>query len=186
MNRLSWLLNQYDIDTRIVDEGRPDPRRLVTPHEFGEGLVFQDDKVRVTALRVPHPPVSESYALKFEFAGKVVVFSGDTAYFPPLADFAKGADILVHEVMFLPAVLELEKRHPNAVALFQHLKAAHCPAPDVGRIAAAAGVKNLVLTHFVPADDPALPEDIWRRAVASTFAGRITVGKDLLEIGLDE
>jgi ribonuclease BN (tRNA processing enzyme) len=186
MNRRSWLLNQYDIDTRIVDEGRPDPRRLVTPHEFGEGLVFQDDKVRVTALRVPHPPVSESYALKFEFAGKVVVFSGDTAYFPPLADFAKGADILVHEVMFLPAVLELEKRHPNAVALFQHLKSAHCPAPDVGRIAAAAGVKNLVLTHFVPADDPALPEDIWRRAVASTFAGRITVGKDLLEIGLDE
>lgn len=51
--------------------------------------------VKVTALRNLHPPVTESYALKLEFPGKTVVFSGDTAYFPPLAAFAKGAGILI-------------------------------------------------------------------------------------------
>lgn len=184
MHQLAWQLNRYDIDTRIVDEGRPDPRQLIAPHEFGEGLVLQNDQVKVTALRVDHPPVTESYALKFEFGGKVVVFSGDTAYFPPLAEFAKGADVLVHEVMLLPAVLELEKRHPHAAVLFAHLKAAHSPARDVGRIAEAAGVKTLVLTHFVPSDDPALSAEVWRRAVGQTFAGEIVVGRQLLEIPL--
>lgn len=185
LNRLSWLLNRFDIETRMADEGRPDPRQMVVPHEYGEGLVMQDDQVKVTALRVPHPPITESYALKFEAGGKVVVFSGDTAYYPPLAQFAKGADLLVHEVMYVPAVQALEQRHPKAALLFQHLRNSHSSAQDVGRLAEAAGVKTLVLTHFVPADDPALTPQVWREAVAQTFSGKIVVGKDLMEVPLD-
>jgi ribonuclease BN (tRNA processing enzyme) len=57
-----------------------------------EGLV-------VEALRVAHPPVAECYAIKISHEGRVIVFSADTAYFPPLADFSRNADILVHEAM---------------------------------------------------------------------------------------
>ena len=75
--------------------------------------------VKVTALRNHHPPITESFALKFEFPGKTVVFSGDTAYFPPLAAFAKGADILVHEVMYGPALEDLVRRNTNAATLMR-------------------------------------------------------------------
>jgi ribonuclease BN (tRNA processing enzyme) len=97
----------------------------------------------VTARRNLHPPLTESYALKFRFPGKTIVFSGNTGHFPPLAAFAKRADILVHEVMYAPALEELVRRSPNASTLMAHLKASHTLTDDVGRIAAEAGVKKL-------------------------------------------
>ena len=92
-----WDAYQFDIETRMADEGRPDLRKLVNVHEYVKGEVLKTDKPRVSALRNVHPPIEESFALKFEFPGKTIVFSGDTAYHPPLAQFAKGADILVRE-----------------------------------------------------------------------------------------
>jgi ribonuclease BN (tRNA processing enzyme) len=179
-----WDAYRFDIDTRMADEGRPDLRKLVHVREHGEGAVMAADGVTVTALRNVHPPITESFALKFEFPGKTVVFSGDTAYFPPLADFARGADVLVHEVMYAPALEELVRRNPNAATLMAHLKASHTLTDEVGRIATQAGVKTLVLNHFVPADDPRLTEQAWADAVRPTFAGNLVVAKDLLEIRL--
>lgn len=179
-----WQSERFDIETRIADEGRPDLRRLVTAHTYTEGSVFADENVKVTALRNVHPPVVESYALKFELGDKTVVFSGDTTYFPPLADFAKGADILVHEVMYAPALERLVQKNPNAATLMAHLKASHTLAEDVGNIASAANVKMLVLNHFVPGDDKSVTPEVWTDAVRKTFAGHIVVGRDLLELPL--
>jgi len=179
-----WDAYKFDIDTRIVDEGRPDLRKLVTAHEYTQGPVIAAGDVKVTALRNLHPPITESFALKFEFPDKTIVFSGDTAYFPPLAAFAKGADILVHEVMYAPALEELIRRNPNAATLMAHLKASHTPTDEVGRIATEAGVKTLVLNHFVPADASGMTEQKWAEAVRPTFSGDLVVGKDLLEIRL--
>lgn len=177
--------NTFDIETRIGDEGKPDLRKLVTAHPIGEGEVLRNADVTVTAMRVKHPPIVDAFAFKFAFAGgKTIVFSGDTTYFPPLADFAKGADILVHEVAFEPALRALAQRNPNAATMLDHLKASHTMTEDVGRIATAAGVRTLVLNHFVPADDKSLTEEKWRAEVAKTFAGSIIVGRDLLTIPL--
>jgi ribonuclease BN (tRNA processing enzyme) len=140
--------------------------------------------VKVTELRNLHPPITDSFALKFEFPGRTIVFSGDTAYFPPLAAFAKGADILVHEVMYAPALEELVRRNPNAATLMAHLKASHTLTDEVGRIAAEAGVKKLVLNHFVPADATGVTEDTWFNAVRTTYKGDLVVARDLMEIGL--
>ena len=179
-----WDSNRFDIETRIADEDRPDLRRLVAAHEFREGLVLSHDDVRVTALRTIHPPVTESYAFKFELGNKVVVFSGDTAFFPPLAAFAERADYLVHEVLYAPALDALVKRRPNAGRLKTSILSHHTRAEDVGRIAAMANVKTLVLNHFVPADDKALTPEVWSDAVRTTFKGNIVVGRDLLRLPL--
>src|SRR6476620_7489345 len=160
-----WDAYKFDIETRIADEGRPDLRKLVIIHEYTEGLVLAAGDVKVSALRNVHPPITESYALKFEFPDKTIVFSGDTAYFPPLAVFAKGADILVHEVMYGPALEELLRRNPNAPTLMASMKSHHTLADDVGRIATEAGVKKLVLNHFVPADATGVTERTWFDAV---------------------
>ncbi len=76
----------------------------------------------------------------------------------------------------------LAARLPQAANLKPHLLAAHTTAADCGRIAAAAGVKTLVLSHFVPPDDPAITDDMWLEEARAHFDGRIVVGKDLLEI----
>jgi len=135
-------------------------------------------------LRNLHPPVTESYALKFELGAKTIVFSGDTAFFPPLAEFAKGADYLIHEVLYGPAVDALVARRPNAQTLKASILSHHTLAEDVGRIATQASVKTLVLNHFVPGDDETLTPQMWRDAVAKTFSGRIVVGRDMLRLPL--
>jgi ribonuclease BN (tRNA processing enzyme) len=187
MKRLAqgfWDAYQFDIETRMADEGRPDLRKLVNAHEYGEGEVLKTDKVKVSALRNVHPPITESFALKFEFPGKTVVFSGDTAYHPPLAQFAKGADVLVHEVMLLPAIEFIVRANPNASTMLAHLKASHTAVADVGRIATEAGVKRLVLNHFVPADAPNVTDQQWIDGVRETWQGDVVLAKDLMQITL--
>jgi ribonuclease BN (tRNA processing enzyme) len=179
-----WQSQGYDIDIRIADEGRPDLRRLVRVVEFGAGEVLHTDAVTVRALRVEHPPVTETYALRFDFPDKSIVFSADTAYFPPLAEFARGADILVHEAMHREGLERLCRRVPNAPRLREHLIASHTFAEDVGRLAEDAGVPRLVLNHFVPADDAAITPADWIAAVGSRYKGELTIGRDRLSIML--
>jgi ribonuclease BN (tRNA processing enzyme) len=95
---------------------------------------------------------------------------------------AKRADILVHEVMYIPALEALIKRVPNAARFREHLLASHSTPEDVGRVASQAGVKTVVLTHFVPGDDPSLTDEQWTEGVRRYFKGQIIVGKDLMEI----
>jgi ribonuclease BN (tRNA processing enzyme) len=178
-----WEYVKFDIDTRIQDEGRPDLRKLVSVHEFsGSGLVMQNDEVKVTSALVRHPPIKQAYAYRFDARDRSIVISGDTTYAPELADFATGADVLVHEVMYLPGIDTLLKRVSNASRLREHLMASHTTTEDVGRIAARAGVKTLVLSHFVPGDDPSITDEQWAEGVRKHFKGRIIVGKDLMEI----
>jgi ribonuclease BN (tRNA processing enzyme) len=185
MTRDFLALNQIDIETRIKDEGKPDLRKLIQAHDIQDlDHVFSNDQVRVSAIRALHPPLENSYGFKFEFRGKTVVFSGDTTYNPELAKFAKGADYLVHEVLYLPGVDAMAKRVPNAATLREHLLASHTTTEGAGRIAAEAGVKNLVLTHFVPGDDPSITDAMWAEGVRKHYTGNIVVGRDLLSIDL--
>jgi len=174
---------KFDIDTRIVDEGRPDPRRMLFVHEFRtSGLVMNNEHVKVTSYRVRHPPITQAYAYRFDTRDRSIVISGDTAYAPGLAGFAKNADVLVHEIMYLPAIEKLISQLPNAKRLREHLMAAHSLPEDVGRVARDAGVGTLVLSHFVPGDDATITDEQWLEGVRKQFSGKIIVGKDLLEI----
>jgi ribonuclease BN (tRNA processing enzyme) len=145
-------------------------------------VVFDQAGVKVSAALVRHPLVRQAYAYRFDAKDRSVVVSGDTTYAPELAEFARGADVLVHEIMYLPGIERLVVRLPNATRLRQHLLDSHTVPEDVGKIAAQAGVKTLVLSHFVPGDDPSITDDQWAEGVRKHFKGQIIVGKDLLEI----
>lgn len=185
MTSTYWELNRFDIDTRIEDEGRPDIRKLVVAKDITDsGVVLKTDDVTVTAFRTPHPPITDNFAYKFETSDGTVVFSSDTSYNPQLAEFAKGADVLVHEAMYEPAVDRLVLKTKNGATLKKHLMDSHTTTDDVGRIAAAAGVKVLVLSHFVPGDDPLVTDDNWTEGVRKHFNGKVVVAKDLMELNL--
>lgn len=179
-----WKSNEYDIDTRIKDEGRPDIRKLANAYEIKEGILIANSDFEISCLKNIHPPIDHSYAFKFKVGKKIIVFSGDTAYCPALAEFANEADYLIHEVMYIPAVDGMAKRRLNATKLIESIKSHHTSAEDVGRIANAAKVKNLILNHFVPPDDKSLTEQVWIDAVKTTFPGTVIVGKDLSQFKL--
>lgn len=173
--------NRVDIATRMADEGRPSLAGLIRPHELTKaGLVMQDGNVRVTAALVDHPPLNPSFAYRFDCPDRSIVISGDTRPSDGLVALAKGADILVHEVMYLPALEALIASEPNATTLRKHLLASHTSAADVGKVATRAGVKTLVLSHFVPGGFPFITDDQWRDAVRPHFSGEIIVGRDLM------
>jgi ribonuclease BN (tRNA processing enzyme) len=183
MTKLFFDLNHYDIATRIVDEGRPPLPGLIFPHEItGDGLVMRDENLTVTAALVDHPPVYPAFAYRFDCSDRSIVFSGDTAPSENLVRLAKGADILVHEVMYTPAIDAIVRTEPNATRLRAHLLASHTSTQDVGRIATEAGVKTLVLNHFVPGGAPGISDDVWRDAVRPHFAGNLIVSHDLMEL----
>ncbi|MGF6157247.1 ribonuclease BN (tRNA processing enzyme) [Ensifer sp. KUDG1] len=176
----------FDIDIRIVDEGRPDLRALVEVIEFAEGEIFSENGLTLSALRVDHPPVTDCFALRFDHAEGSVVFSSDTAYFPPLADFAKGADILVHEAMLAEGVDRLVARTGNGARLREHLLASHSFAGEAAAIATAAGVGRLVLHHLIPADDPEITENHWTTAARKNWAGALTIATDGLVVKITD
>lgn len=160
----------YDIETPSADEWRPDLAGLVHVIDYGPGVILPVGDLTAAALRVDHPPVTECFALKFIGAGKTVVFSADTAPFPPLADFACGAGVLRARGDVAGGVGEHRtadgKRQPTAGAS-SHLAQARCRR---GSSAAA--------------DDPAFTEARWCTAVLPVFGGALVVGRDGLAISL--
>jgi ribonuclease BN (tRNA processing enzyme) len=183
MTRLFLQMDDYDIRTRMADEGRPDLRRLIAVHEItAAGPVMADANVKVSAALVDHGAVKPAFAYRFDCPDRSIVFSGDTRPSPNLVALAKGADVLVHEVMYMPAMDRIVAGESNARTLREHLLSAHTSAEDVGKVATEAGVKTLVLNHFVPGGLPAIPDQTWLDAVRPHFAGRIVVGRDLMEL----
>lgn len=172
-----------DIELRIADEGRPDLESLVSIHVLKEGAIAVDNGITVAALKNIHPPLVNTFALSFKTDDAHVVFSGDTAYLPTLADFARGADLLIHEAMLEAALPALFARIDNGdERLHEHWMRSHTLAQDAGKIATAADVGALALNHLIPSDDPDYDVNHWHDALASTWAGTLHIAKDGIKI----
>lgn len=184
MTELFLQMNDYDIRTRIEDEARVPLAQLIKPHELDQGgVVLQQDGVVVKCALVDHPPVTPAFAYRLDSPDRSLVISGDTKPSDALIRLARGADVLVHEVLWPAAVDRLLANAYNAAALKKSILSHHTTAEEVGRVAAEAQVKTLVLSHFVPSDDPEITDEMWAGAVRrGGYKGPIVLGKDLLEI----
>ena len=181
----SWFDTiRYEMNIRIQD-GFPPFEDHVHVHEISEGgVVFADERVKITSAVVHHPPIAPAFAFRLDGPDRSIVFSGDTSKSDALIALAKDADVLVHEVEDMNAVEKLLRSMPgrNVEAGRKHHYETHTSAEDVGKIATAANVKKLVLSHLSPiADDPALP-DVLLAAARKDYSGEIVVAKDLMEI----
>jgi ribonuclease BN (tRNA processing enzyme) len=178
MMSLFFEMNQPDLDVRVRDEGRPPLPPLVHAHEVThDGIVMKDDRVIVTCAEVPHPLVPLAFAYRFDCVDRSIVISGDTAPSDAIVRLAQGADVLVHEALYVP-------KAPGAPGspLRKHIIDSHSPVEEVGRVAAAAGVKTLVLSHLVPGETDAVTDKQWLAGAREHFRGKIVVGHDLMEL----
>jgi ribonuclease BN (tRNA processing enzyme) len=170
----------YDIAGRIREEGRVPLAPLVHVEERAEpGLVLREADVKVTSALVDHETIRPAFAYRFDTPGRSIVISGDTRYSDNLVRLAKGADLLIHEAIYAPAIDHMGGE--AAPTLRDHLRRSHTVTEDVGLVAARAGVKKLVLSHLVPAD-PAITDEMWLAGVRKNFTGEAVVGRDLMEV----
>jgi ribonuclease BN (tRNA processing enzyme) len=142
-----------------------------------------DHGVTVTATLVQHAPVFPALAYRFDTPDGSVVFSGDTGVCENVVRLAQRADILVHEVIDLDALLARISTLSNFDIVRRQLASSHTAVEEVGHIAARAGVGTLVLSHLVPGEGNHAPEK-WEalvRASAPEFRGEIVCGVDLDE-----
>ncbi|MEP7246777.1 MAG: MBL fold metallo-hydrolase [Gammaproteobacteria bacterium] len=175
------------------------PASVMRAHDIRwAGLVFQDANVRVTSVENCHYHFSkgtpgygrqQSFAFRFQTPDRVVVFSGDTgACGDVLVKFAAGADILVHEIIDLPAIEAAlaarsrgAKRLPGQdEALMRHMTTEHTVAEEIGRVANAAGVKMVVLSHLVTGTLP-VDDNRYVEGVKKLYSGPVVVARDLME-----
>lgn len=156
----------------------PLDRRFALTQLSRNGVIYEDDHVKVTALKVPHPPIP-SYAYRFDSRDRSIVISGDTSYFEPLAALAKDADILVHEAIYLPGFAGPPYNMPDTMV--KMATTVHTTPEQAGQIAQRAGVKTLVLSHLIPGESTTT-DDIWRAEAAKHYGGKIIVGHDLMII----
>ena len=182
MTRLLFEAHEFDIELRTADEGRPPLVPLVRPHDIKTGgEIFRDDRVRVTAALNNPPPIAHSFAYRLDTADRSIVISGDTTYSEAVVTLARGADVLVHEVISREYWERPDAPQPRSV--IRHIIDSHTDAADAGRAAAAAGVKTLVLSHFVPTEGPGTPtRDQWLASARRHFKGDVVVGEDLMEL----
>ena len=173
---------RFDIELRMKDEGRKPLAPLIRPHEITEGgEIYKDDAVRVTGTLNDHPPIRHSFAYRLDTADRSIVISGDTRYSENVVKLARGADVLVHEV--LSREFWDRPNVPQPPSVVRHIVASHTDVADVGRVAAAAGVRTLVLSHLVPTEGPGAPtDDEWLAAARRHFKGEVIVGRDLMEL----
>lgn len=176
---------------RMADSsGLLPPGQLFKAHDYpGNGEVYRDDLITVTVAENCHfakegagaSGLDHSYALRFQTPDKVIVFSGDTGRCEPVAALARGADLMVHEVIDLDLIEKaMSAQLPPAVAqgLMRHMREEHTTAEDVGRLAKAAGVKQLVLNHVIPGQSE--PDSVYIDPVRKHYDGPVTVARDLM------
>jgi len=192
-------LDYISVSERIFRAGIPTlpaAADMFAAHDIaGPGLVYHDASIRVIAAEnthFQHPSVGPtgqrdlSLSYRFETPGGSVVFTGDTGPSEAVTRLAEGADILVSEVYLptpdlLPATSEASAKLNAQLA--EHMSHEHLTPEEVGKMAAAAHVRTVVLTHTVARDTP--DED--QRLIAGVrryFSGRVIAGHDLLRVAV--
>jgi ribonuclease Z len=168
-----------EYEQRIAHEKRPSARALeIEVVEFDEGVLWERDGVRISAVAVRHQPVRFAYGFVVEAQDRRLVFSGDTAYCPELIAAGTGADVLVHECFIHHAMTLTPSRTEEGLAA---VAGYHTLSHEVGKVARAMAARCLVLNHFVPVkfDRSALLAE-----VRQDYKGPIVIGEDLMELDL--
>ncbi|THD61015.1 MBL fold metallo-hydrolase [Phenylobacterium sp.] len=160
-----------------------------TPHPFaadrnGPDVVLIDDGgLKVTAFPVNHRPVEPAVGYRFDYKGRSVVVSGDTAPSPRLEAAAAHADVLVHEGLApnLVAVQHdaaVKGGKDNLAHITHDILSYHTTPEQAAAIAQRAQVRYLLFTHIIPPLPLRALEGPWLGSARDIFHGTVRVGHD--------
>jgi ribonuclease Z len=175
---LAQLQTAFATNTHIrrdLVEHNPAGGIMIKATEVSEGVVYQNNGVTVTAFLVEHHPVKPAFGYRVDYAGHSVVFSGDTTHSDNLIKFAKGADVLIHEVLIPAPSADLSV--PNAIRDY------HTTPEQAADVFKQAAPRLAVYTHIVGA---VMPLGLVDRTRAAGYGGPLEVGQELMSIDISE
>jgi ribonuclease Z len=173
-----------DIEIRIADEKLPRSGIATDVTEFDrDGVVYEQDGIKVIAFEVDHGDVIKPcYGYRFEYGGRVAVFSSDTRYNENVIKHGAGADLLVHEVASAAPELMQED-------YIQRIVAHHTTPQEAGRVFAQTKPKLAAYTHIVALASErvaALTIDDIVAQTRQTYDGPLVAGEDLMTFEIGE
>lgn len=170
MFRLLMEAYATDLNDRVLDALRPSPfdlfdaRDITIPSDIGyhpnEAMtpdmapftIFEDDRVRVEAILVEHPPIAPAFGFRFTTDDAVIAISGDTAPTANMVRLAQDADLLLHEAISFDWVQQTygDKTDATSRASVDHHRRSHTSVQQAIAVAEQAGARRLALHHLVP------------------------------------
>ena len=167
----------FDIHMRRdVDEKAPGDGIKVVSRDIKQGVVFDQQGVRVTAFLVDHSPVTPAFGYRIDYRGRSVVLSGDTRVSENLIRFAQGVDVLVHEVLDAETVRAWFPTDPKVA---EAILAKHTTPEQAGEVFARVKPRLAVYSHAPDAE----------RVITQTrktYAGPLQGAEDMLTIEIGE
>ena len=184
---MSYLEKAYQEDVRIRRGFNPAytaQQVAIVAKDFTEGVVYEENGVRVTAFKVKHDDIKEAFGFRVDYKGRSVVISGDMAPNENFIKYAQGADVVIHEIgVARPELLEKS-------ALVRRILMTHHSSPeDAGRDFSRIKPKLAVYTHFSMfsgegVSEVTIPEIIAR--TRTTYSGPLEAGEDLMSISIGD
>ncbi len=151
-------------------------------------VVVEEEGVRITAFRVCHAPVYPAVGYRFDYKGRSLVISGDTAPCNSLKKQSQGVDALFHDGLQVTLMKMINEQSalssmPSLGRITADIPSYHASPEAVARIAGEAGVKHLVFYHVMPPVPPML-NGMFLGDSAKYYKGPITVGCDGMVVSL--
>ncbi len=158
-------------DVAIRTDGLEDAERASTipnVHEVTAGVVFQDARVKITAIPVHHGSWTHAFGYRIEGPDRTIVITGDYAPSDSVVTACDGCDVLVSEGY----PTQIVEREPGRRA---YMQAFHTSAVELGALATRARAKQVVVTHR----RSGIPDDVLIGELRRGYAGPIVLANDL-------
>jgi ribonuclease Z len=167
----------FDIKIRVGDDKKFEEGSKLLVKEITQGVIYEKNGVKVIAFKVDHHPDIPAFGYRIEYNGHSVVLSGDTRYSENLIRFAKGTDLLVHEVIVAPDTLsKSDPKYP----IFAH----HTTVEQAAKVFNEVEPKLAAYSHIAKLYGRNEQELLQR--TKANYSGPIVVGEDLMSFSITD
>jgi ribonuclease Z len=170
------LTAAFAFDVGVRGGRDPEGARLIA-HEAAPGVIYERGGLRVTAFLVDHRPVAPAYGYRIEYGGHTAVLSGDTRFSTNLIESARGAELLVHEVVLAPPDIAASAPYYGAFT-------AHTTPEQAAEVFGRVRPVLAVYSHVVVFGDRAEAEILQR--TKALYAGTVVLGQDLMSVAVGD
>jgi len=164
----------YDLGIRADDDGGNPAGSRLEVTEIEEGVLYRQDGVTITAFNVDHRPVAPAFGYRVDYGGHSAVISGDTRMSENLVKWAKGADLLIHEVAYRTGETQATSR----------ILAHHTLPAQAGDVFSRVAPRLAVYSHVGVSQDVSDARLI--EMTRATYKGPLVVGADLMSFDIGE
>jgi ribonuclease BN (tRNA processing enzyme) len=163
------VLEAWKRDIEIRTTGLEHREALVVhAHDVKAGVAYKDDRVTVTAFRVPHGQWAQAFGYRFDTPGRSIVISGDTSPSEELIAHCQPCDVLIHEA-FSPTIKVPMPDWPAYSAKY------HTSTTQLAEIANRAKPGLLIMYHV----SGRTPDEQLKAEVEKNYHGKFVIGHDL-------